>query len=196
MRPFNLQRVVGWLSMPLTQRRYANGKLFVLGIIINNKLDSLDVRFFAEDNDILIPTMKGFRVRNTNFKQLFEALKQNPRDIGDRVLWQGHNRSLHVRHLSDRYGSGIDFRYYSETEKYTGWEPRGVRFSITDYIKFQSSLLALDITHKEVLSLPDILSGRLIANSGDRGKGKQESNAGARAGYVNDVLVKFLDGEA
>src|SRR4051812_397887 len=116
------QQVIGWMSMSLSQKKYAKGRLFISGITENGRLTGIDIRYFMEEGEELLPTRKGFRVRAESFPTFMKCLHKKPQKIGECVIWEGKARRLIIRYCDDQFGEGIDCRYWVEKEQYSGWE--------------------------------------------------------------------------
>lgn len=190
--------MVGWLSMALSQKKYARGRLYILGLMNKQQVEALDVRYFIESDGDITPTRQGFRVRTQHFPALLRCLKEAPEMIGERVLWQGKLRSLTVRYCDDEYGKGVDFRYRAHNEKYTGWERRGLRLTLADFFKLRDGLIALGFPMQKAPPMPDLISNRhIISNRSQKPSfsGEKKLDKNQRSDYINSVLLTFLDRE-
>lgn len=126
----------------LSQNRFKDGMLFVTGIKHDNKYTALDIRFYLKSDDgNWRPTKTGFWVAKEYWQALRDVLAKEPKSIGELVCWKNKSRRFVVRYIPT-YGGGVDFRYYSETKKYTGWEKKGIRIAIRDYDQVQRVIVS------------------------------------------------------
>lgn len=126
--------VVGLASMRLSQSRYKKGQLYVSIVLKAAKIVAYDVRFFVEDGGCLYPTRSGFRVPVDRMEEFRRVLGIGDHEKIVRVpIADMEGRALLVNYCNDKYGEGMDVRYYVETKRYTGWDKRGVRFVLDDW---------------------------------------------------------------
>lgn len=190
-------QVTGVYRIVLRQRRFRAGALYVSGIHANGDLEAIDVRYFVEDGSRLIPTRQGFRVRADNLTGFAKVLRTQDCKLLDADLWRGPTRRLIARYCEDEYGTGVDVRYFSESPRYTGWEPRGVRLQLEDYQKLQETLLSSAVILGRIDPKVDLFDGKEIAASArkPRERGDQRrAEAGIPALFpVNEALKAFID---
>jgi hypothetical protein len=155
-------RVKGLLRLQLSQKRFRNGALYVSAITNGSKVDAFDCRFFVEDGSILTPTRKGFRVRASELEALRKLFETKLGAIEEQTLWTGPHRKLVARRCDDEYGKGIDVRYFKMSEKYEGWEQRGIRLKDEDFLKLAGMVRETQLLNLESASLPDIFLGKSI----------------------------------
>lgn len=183
--------------MSLSQKKYANGRLYISGITENGKLTGIDIRFFKDEDDGLLPTRKGFRVRAESFPAFMKCLHINPRRMGECVIWEGKARRLVIRYCDDQFGEGIDCRYWAEKDQYSGWEKRGLRLSLSDFEQVKDAVTKIDPFSGKLINLPNIFADRKIKVTNKRtaspGFNKDRSEEGYN--YINDKLLKILDEE-
>ena len=125
----------------LTQAKFKEGILIVAGVRAKDVSIAIDVRFYFEKGGTWMPTKKGFWVEQKNWAVLEKVLSMPPEIINDLVCWGNKDRKFIVRFMPN-HGGGVDFRYYSESSKYVGWEKKGIRFVLSDY--FNVKVLILD----------------------------------------------------
>jgi hypothetical protein len=93
--------------------------------------------------NILLPmSLTKTSLPRGDIPKLEKLLKSSCDDIGEQVIWERSNRKLIVRRCDDRYGKGVDVRYYKNSPEYKGWEQRGIRFKDEDFISLGNLLRA------------------------------------------------------
>src|SRR4051812_17289498 len=120
-------RTVGIARLKLAQGRFGGGALYISAIYSAAEFVALDVRFFAEKDKLITPTPTGFRVPVAHLDSLAQLAQREPKQVGELTLWAGKKRKLVARRCDDKYGAGVDIRYYKTSAEYEGWEKRGIR---------------------------------------------------------------------
>lgn len=191
-------QVTGVHRIVLRQRRFRAGALYVSGIHENGNLEAIDVRYFVEDGLRLIPTRQGFRVRADNLTGFAKVLRTLDCKLLDAELWRSPTRRLIARYCEDEYGTGVDIRYFSDSPRYTGWEPRGVRLQVEDFQKLQATLLSSEVIVGRIDPKVDLFDGKSITASArkprENGADQRREEGGIPALFpVNDALRAFID---
>lgn len=196
-------QVIGLYRIELSQRRFRSGALYVSGIYIGDELDAIDIRYFVEEGNQLIPTRQGFRIHADNLPALRTALHTRELDLKEHELWRGATRKLIARYCNDEYGIGVDIRYFSDSTRYRGWEPKGVRLQLEDYSTLRATLLGSGVADGRINAKADLFSGKEIvgrnANSRSRGETNKDSVPQRKAGIprvkatINEALQAYID---
>jgi hypothetical protein len=189
---FDTLEVVQIGHMPLSQKKFKDGELIVSGIKDDKEFIAIDVRFYLLKEDGWLPTKTGFWVDKGNWKSLQEVLSKSPESIGETVCWKNETRKFIVRYTPD-YGSGVDFRYFSETKKYTGWEKKGIRITQNDYSQVTKLILGAMIN-------PENMSCDTNINviQGEKKKKRYVENSSSNifaSKSVNPALIELLGWE-
>jgi len=124
--------VIPFLKMTLSQKRYKGGFFFGTAIT-NDEIESLDFRYFRTADGGFSPTRSGFRIGHDALENFRKLVNQVDLPIEPFSIWVHQHRKLVAQYRDDEYGQAVDFRYYITTTKYTGWEKRGIRLSLTDF---------------------------------------------------------------
>lgn len=180
--------VIPFLQMTLSQKRYKGG-LFFGTAIVNDEIESLDFRFFRTVEGGFSPTRSGFRISHDAFENFRKLVNQANLPIDPFSIWEHQHRKLVAQYRDDEYGQGVDFRYYITTTKYTGWEKRGIRLTLSDFGKLQEILrncLWLDGVKGTVLDL----KFNVISPKQEDAKGTRSTSD--RAIEINPLLQSFL----
>jgi hypothetical protein len=192
-------QVVGIARIPLTQRRFRAGALYVSALVSSSELDGIDCRFFVEAQYLLTPTRKGFRIHRPAVTLLDAILGKALQETWEQTLWTAGNRRLIVRRCDDEYGQGVDFRFLMASDGYEDWEQRGIRLRDDDFLKLAEVLRMSGLLRLQVPAVPDVFLGKTIrAFSGSRAVGAAGSRNGQRAATltpVGDALQEFLSEE-
>lgn len=177
--------------MPLSQKRFKDGELIISGIKDDKHFIAIDVRFYLLKEDGWLPTKTGFWVAKENWKALQELLSKPMESIGETVCWKNDTRKFIVRYTPD-YGGGVDFRYFSETKKYTGWEKKGIRVAQKDFNRAKELIIA-SMTAPEKCS-----NAKKINVIQGKHKKKQYYEKLIKTGFgdrtVNTALLEILSG--
>ncbi len=83
----------GCSCIELTQQRYSDGKVYISVILDGEEIKSLDVRYFIEIGNELIPTKYGYRVKQHDFTNLYNTLKMKPCEINENILSESRKGS-------------------------------------------------------------------------------------------------------
>lgn len=196
-------QIIGLYRIKLSQRRFRSGALYVSGIYIGGDLDAIDIRYFVEDGNQLIPTRQGFRIHADNLAALRTALHTQSIDLKEQELWRGATRKLIARYCDDEYGTGVDIRYFSDSTRYRGWEPKGVRLQLEDYSTLRATLLGSGVADGRVSAKADLFSGKEILGRTTRSRGSRENIKGSvtkqQAGIsqtnstINEALQAYIN---
>ena len=155
-------QVTGLHRIVLSQRRFKSGALYVSGIHTRGDLEAVDVRYFVEEGARLTPTRQGFRIRADNLAGFAKVLETQDCKLVDTELWRGATRRLIARYCKDEYGTGVDIRYFSDSVRYKGWEPRGIRLQLEDFLKLRATLLDSGVIGGHIDPKADLFKGREI----------------------------------
>lgn len=194
-------RVTGLCRIPLSQRRFRSGALYVSSIHNGADLAAIDVRYFVEDANRLVPTRQGFRIPADKLVALGNMLRTQETELGGVELSRCATRRLLARYCDDKYGSAIDIRYFSDSPRYKGWEPRGIRLQLGDFLKLRSVLLATGIADGQIKPTHDLFGEKEIAagtsSSRERGRGTAGAREDADARKlvtltINDALRAYI----
>lgn len=196
-------QIIGLYRIELCQRRFRSGALYVSGIFIGGELDAIDVRYFVEEGNQLIPTRQGFRIHADNLPALRKALHTQEIELKEHELWRGATRKLIARYCNDEYGTGVDIRYFSDSTRYRGWEPKGVRLQLEDYSTLRATLLGSGVADGRVTAKANLFSGKEIVGRTAKNRGSSESIKGSvtkpRAGIsqtnstINEALQAYIN---
>jgi hypothetical protein len=197
-------QIIGLYRIKLSQRRFRPGALYVSGIYIGGDLDAIDIRYFVEDGSQLIPTRQGFRIHADNLPALRTTLHTQAIDLKEQELWRGATRKLIARYCDDEYGTGVDIRYFSDSTRYRGWEPKGVRLQLEDYSTLRATLLGSGVVDGSVSVKADLFSGKEIVGrtaqsrrNSERSKrpvNKPPSGASQENSSINEALQAYING--
>ena len=184
----------GLVAFRLKKRRYSEGHLYLSAVIYGNRIKALDIRYFIEEDNLITPTQNGFRVSMENISKLMAVLNRNPGDIVDEVISENRKRRLVVNFKDDKYGQGVDFRYYQTTDEYTGWQKKGIRMTLEDFKKLGGIVRNLKLDYSSVLAIGDLFENKIIRQKkADSTTGyKDKSEPRADGAFVNDALDDFL----
>jgi hypothetical protein len=195
-------QVTGLFRIPLGQRRFRSGALYIAGIHTRGDLEAIDVRYFVEEGNQLIPTRQGFRIHADNLSRFRNVLRTPEGDLEQAELWRGAARRLIARYCDDKYGTGVDIRYFSDSSRYTGWEPRGIRLQLEDFSKLRATLLDSGIVDGRISAETDLFSGKEIMGRTSRGRESDERSKGSvnqqKTGTqvmstINEALKAYID---
>ncbi len=188
-------------QMPLSQKRYQNGLLYISVPFNNNEIIGLDVRYFVHDNSDIIPTRSGFRIPVSSLHAFKKILKKKIESIDSTVCTYFSDRQLKACYRSDDYGEGVDIRYYKVSDEYTGWERRGLRFQVDDFKEFRERVLKIDFSINAIMASRIILKGNVVRKGPTKGKTspktlkKNVNNKGTNIldEYVNEAIKELMD---
>lgn len=76
----------------------------------------------------------------SNLSKFRQVLQTPEIDLERAELWRGATRALIARYCDDEYGTGVDIRYFSDSSRYKGWEPKGIRLQQKDFSKLRTIL--------------------------------------------------------
>jgi len=195
--------LIGVAKFKPSQKKYKDGHVYISVLISGDDLVALDVRFFSEAGDELVPTRNGFRVPAESLLACVRELLGNPLDL-DSTCHKTKTRELHVRYVSDKYGEAIDIRYYKKSAKYTGWEKRGLRLRVTDFEHFQKLISEINFVDISVASEKNLLGGKTIIDPKERwakdsggadensGSAREKHSSTRRSGYINEALRELI----
>lgn len=193
-----IPQVVALCRLTLAQKRFKAGALYISCIHTGKALNAIDVRFFVEDQQSLIPTKQGFRVPADRLQSLRSALEAKTIPSDGVEVASTANRRLLIRSCDDEYGPGVDVRYFSDSARYVGWEPRGIRFRPEDFERLRTTLLATDFRKGGVIHGADLFAGKIIRSRSEAPTGakatRRESTL-ARDPSINQALLDFIDSQ-
>jgi len=190
---------IGLASLPLSQKRYKKGSLFISLVQVAEKVIAYDIRYFYEDTNCVYPTKYGFRIPADCVDKFTDALEMAPiSDLKKTVIVGGSGRTLLANYCNDKYGEGIDVRYYLETPKYSGWDRRGIRFVISDWIQLKHEFGNIDMENPGA-SNTNLFVDRPIKKYVKASKGTRESGRTTRrekqqgTESIHDDILRLLD---
>jgi hypothetical protein len=191
-------RVTGLHRLALGQRRFKSGALYVSGIYSGADLEAIDVRYFVENGSQVTPTRQGFRIRADNLAAFAKVLRTQDCKLVDAELWRGSTRKLIARYCTDEYGTGVDIRYFSDSARYKGWEPRGIRLQLEDFLKLRATLLKSGVIAGRIDPKADLFEGKEITaharKQREKGADQRRGEAGIPALFaVNEALKAFIE---
>lgn len=191
--------------MELQQKRFRKGALYVSAIVSDKSVVSIDCRYFVEEGNEVRATKFGIRVHCQHFEAFRKVLDSNPTEVEQHKLGSWQTRKLMARRCDDRYGKGIDFRYYRFGDGYEGWERRGIRLTDDDFNRFGRLVLRtglLDcrlptdcsLSHERRIVNSDARSDKLTRSGQLRGRQTPtQVDEGPDAGtLVRQALTEFL----
>jgi hypothetical protein len=146
----------------LEQKRYKDGLFIVSQLADNGKVTALDARYFVEETAGFVPTRQGFRVYPDMFGEVIRLLRCNPRDVSLFVLRKVKQRTLFCSFCDDKYGTGMDFRYYKHTPDFEGPERRGIRLTLNDFERLKSALTESEAWRTSKESTSDLFQTKPI----------------------------------
>lgn len=197
--------VIGLYRIVLSQRRFRSGALYVTGIHAHGVLQAIDIRYFVEEGNRLIPTRQGFRIHADRFSMFRTVLRTREIDLEqaeEAELWRGTARRLIARHCDDEYGNGVDIRYFSESSRYKGWEPRGIRLRLEDFSRLRATLLDSGVVDGCISLKTDLFSGKeIIGRSSKRRESckkikslaNQQKTEAHVTSSINEALKAYID---
>jgi hypothetical protein len=184
---------VGLARIKLTQRRFANGALYVAAVLEDSELCAIDIRFYAELDTVIAPTRSGFRVYRANIGALGELFERQPRNVGHFTLWSSGSRSLVARSCADEYGVGVDVRYFKISDTYEGWEKRGIRLRDEDFLRLGCAVTEAGLLGGMGRSRIDLFAGKCFSTNRRSNRGQLgKVDAVLSKVDVNDALAAFL----
>ena len=195
--------LIGLAKFKPSQQKYKDGHVYISVLISGDDLVALDVRFFSEDGDELVPTRNGFRVPVEALLTCVRELLGNPPDL-DATCHKTKTRELHVRYVSDKYGEAIDIRYYKKSAKYTGWEKRGLRLRVADFKQFQKLIGEINFVGLNAATVNNLLEGKTIVDPKERwakgtvGVSRKTKKVGEmhppiqKSDYINEALRELI----
>jgi len=194
-------QVTGVYRIPLSQRRFKSGALYVSGIHSCGELEAIDIRYFVEEESRLIPTRQGFRIHADNLLTFKKALAKRAIKLQKVELWRGATRKLIARYCDDEYGTGVDIRYFAASPRYKGWEPRGIRLHLEDFAKLRMTLLESGIVDGRISVKTDLFSGKEVVNRRSTtrsswkksGSKTQRSSENVESFTINEALRAYID---
>jgi len=191
--------LIGLASLPLSQKRYKKGSLFISLVRASEKLIAYDIRYFYEDTNCVYPTRYGFRIPADCVKNFTDALDMVPVSGLNRiVIVKGSGRTLLANYCNDEYGEGIDVRYYLETPKYSGWDRRGIRFVTSDWVQLRRKFRNIDIDNPGTNST-NLFVNRPIKKYVKTSKATRASGRATRGGAqqetksIHEDIIRLLD---
>jgi hypothetical protein len=128
-----------FIKFKLSQTQYKKGFLFISALVKDGAIQSVDFRFYIDNEVDYIPTKNGFRIPITASNDFLHQLTQIPTD-GDYCYELTKERSIYIRYIEDSKGEFIDIRNHVKSEKYSGWTRQGIRFLLSDYEKLQNEV--------------------------------------------------------
>lgn len=188
--------------VPLSQKKYRDGALYLSQVIQDKEVRALDVRFFHEDGDKLRPTRAGFRIPVGGIDEAYRILLSETSSMND-VVWSDERRQLFARYVDDEYGQALDIRYYAIKGSYVGWEKRGIRFRLEDFFRLQAALREVEGVLLKAQVHPDLFGERIIETQRDAPKASRRDPGAKKKkrrvdkqreapGFINDVIKKLI----
>jgi hypothetical protein len=154
--------IVGAFAIRLAQKRFSGGRFYVAQILQEGIIAALDCRFYIEEGSSLVPTRKGFRIHHGEFPYFEAILRQPANRLVEQVIWKTSKRALTCRYCDDKYGQGVDFRYFIESENYTGAEKRGLRLATQDFRQISVAILSECLLQRVLKESENIFQGKII----------------------------------
>tara|TARA_Y100000588_G_scaffold390649_1_gene496768 strand:+ start:1105 stop:1704 length:600 start_codon:yes stop_codon:yes gene_type:complete len=184
--------------VPLTKRSFAKGALYVSVESTLMGVDLMDIRYWMEDGANLMPTPKGFRITADQFSKWTRLLNVGATQLREESFKMSKARELRVRFVNDdKYGTGVDVRYYAKSDRYTGWERKGIRFSLTDWETFRKELLMVLDDPNKLDAASDLFEGKeiVVKERKQKSGGKRNSTSSSLSGhsYINPGILKLLE---
>lgn len=180
---------IGVTKFKLSQKKYENGSFYISKIYEEDICTSIDARYFIETDSALTPTKYGFRVPAEYIEHFLEIINDNLCDLNDKVCAFIGDRRILIGYRSDRFGEGVDIRYFRESPEYTGWEKSGIRLSLNDFIKVKKCFN--DISQKEKPSEEyNLFNDKQISKSTEFNAPKKTSGEPV---FLNEYLLGILD---
>ena len=129
-----------FIKIKLSQSRYKKGYFYVSLVFDElQEIEAMDFRYFVDDGEVFTPTKIGFRVKKELFDLFLPGILKDSTGINIACCKDG-NQELHIRHVIDSYGEGVDVRYFVSSDNYSGWSGKGVRFLVEDYKILQQEI--------------------------------------------------------
>ena len=177
----------------LSQKKFAKGALIATGLKEDKGYVAIDIRFYFEKENGWLPTRNGFWVAKENWAVLQKILSGHPEDMGEIECWRTSKRKFIIRYVP-KYGGGIDFRYYSQNDKYTGWEKKGIWIAKRDYANVKTLIFDAIEGQSEIEVSKEI---KVIHT--DRAKRQYKSKKKSdhdcnNYGTINPALMEILGG--
>ena len=151
-------------KIKLSQARYKKGFFYISAITKNDEIESLDFRYFVDDEVNFIPTKSGFRVPNKLFNNFLHQLIKDKSDE-DYSCEITNTRAICIRYLEDSEGEFIDVRVHVKTEKYTGWTRQGVRFLLEDYNNLQNQIIPFIENNFSIANYVNLFTDKVITTN-------------------------------
>lgn len=196
--------LIGLARFKPSQHKYKDGYVYISVMITEGELRALDIRYFLEKENELTPTRNGYRIPAESIANCVKILLAKPPSILDEVCHYTKSREIHARYVDDKYGEAIDVRYYKKANDYTGWEKRGLRLRIQDYMEFQKLLGMIDFNNIKISGDANLFNGKTIVDTNKKSKrardipGKKEGygrtsrNAVSNV-YINEALQEIIE---
>ncbi|WP_427500891.1 hypothetical protein ACQE3E_17665 [Methylomonas sp. MED-D] len=180
---------IGVAKFKLSQKKYENGSFYISKIYEEDICASIDARYFIETSSTLTPTKYGFRIPADYIDHFLEIINDNVCDLNDKVCAFIGDRRILIGYRADRFGEGVDIRYFRESPEYTGWEKSGIRLLLNDFIKAKECFN--NISAKEKPSEEDnLFNDKQISKSTEFNVPNKASNEPV---FVNEYLQGILD---
>ena len=195
--------LIGLARFKPSQHKYKDGYVYISVIVTEGELRALDVRYFLEKENELTPTRNGYRIPAESIANCVKILLTSPSSILDEVCHHTKSREIHARYVDDKYGEAIDVRYYKKARDYTGWEKRGLRLRIQDYMEFQKLLGMIDFNNVKVTGGVNFFSGKTIVDPkkkskrardipGNKGGDGRTCRKAVGNAYINEALQEII----
>ena len=177
-------------KIKLSQARYKKGFFYISAITNEEVIESLDFRYFVDNEVNFIPTKSGFRVPNKLFNNFLHQIVKDKSDE-DYCCEITNERAIYIRYLEDSKGEFIDVRVYLKTEKYTGWTRQGVRFILEDYSNLQNQIIPFIDNNFSIENYTNLFADKVITTSPKtKNKSKKTSIDESK---INPGILKIIN---
>jgi len=183
-------KLIGLKKLKLSQKRYEQGNFYISVLQEEDDVVSLDARYFIEEENNVTATKSGFRIPKDYLIHFIELINNDLVSLNENECCVVGDRKVLISYKDDRYGEAVDIRYYKESSEYTGWEKKGIRLAISDFIKIRDIINNTDFTisHSDNLNL---FSSKHLNQSQNNNKSNKPKHKDST--YINEALMNILD---
>jgi hypothetical protein len=186
------ESLIAFAHWKLEQKRYKDGFFILSQLADNGRVAALDARYYVDETSGFVPTRQGFRIYPDMFDEVIRLLRGNPCDVSLFVLRKAKQRTLFCSFCDDKYGTGMDFRYYKHTPEFEGPEKRGIRLTLKDFERFKSALTESEAWRKALDTKGNVFQTKPIQVSKANGETAPVA-ANPSSAFIDPGLTSLID---